>query len=201
MGKHKLKSIEELETELEALRVKRKPIETAMTRLYAKLKTAKQVRDIAKIKEMEADGPDWDFLMQSQSDFSSIELYNYFNKLIYEMGMSSNGRIADTYQPYVELKITYNSAESITKNTEGVKFLSKLYTKDDDGFIPFGVSEHTLSEFGSYSIKYNPEIDEVILNKMAYHRLTEKPLGKLDEAMKYLNEHHWYDGKDTDVNF
>ena len=189
----KLVKLEATRDELLALKA---PIDRKLDRNFNAIKKLQKQIDEQKIKDMEAGKIDWKDLLKSAPDFDSLEMHGFFSKAVHGLGMHASGRWSDTFQPSVSIKLTFGDAESLKKNIAGVRLLMKHF-EPIDGIVRFDLFDHGLSEWASYSVEVDPKTKEVVLVN-SRHRTTRKAIGKLPVAMKYLQEHHWYDGKEED---
>ena len=188
----------ELEKTQAELFKQRKPIDKKLDRTWNAIQKVQKQIDEEAIKTMEEKGVDWKWILQPANDFGSTEMYRFFDQQVHELGMASGGRWTDTKQPCVKIKLTYGDPESLKKNIAGVRLLAKYYDEIDDGGIPFDIFEHGLSEYAAYTITYDKATKEVTLHTSVYSRTEKKNIGKLPKAMAYLQEHHWYDGKEEE---
>jgi len=190
----KLLELEQINVDLHKLKA---PIDKKLKKNWEAIKVVRKSIDEEDIATMLKLGVDWKFLLKPANDFGSTEMYNYFDTQVHELGMHSGGRWRDTRQPVVSIMLTHGDEKSLMNNIAGVKLLSPFY-EQVDGAVPFAIFDHGLSEYAVYSMTYNPTTNEVILKTLRHGRTEENFLGALPDAMKHIQDHHWYDGKEED---
>ena len=195
--KTKQAKLVELENTQAELFEQRRPIDKKLDKAWKAIQRVKKQIDVATIKTMEADGVDWKLLLAPAHDFGSTEMYQYFCDQVYDLGLYPGGRWTDSMQPAMSIKLTYGDPESLKKNIAGILEVAPFY-KTIKGAILFSISDHDLSKYAIYTASYNPKTEKMELLSTTYGRTKKKPLGKLPEAMAYLQENHWCDGKEEE---
>lgn len=115
------------------------------------------------------------------------------------IGLRVSGYYPATNQSGFQISVD-SSGDDIDSTVSGInKVLPYMLpidgTEYDRGeIIHFSIFEYTCSEFGSYSLIYDKELQEWALSIIAWHRRREiKTFPLLREALEYLAEHHHSD--------
>lgn len=132
--------------------------------------------------------------------------YNRYVSLLTEYGLCHGGYWAATNQRAVKVRFKKQDCDKNRKQIEGLKLLLPYIlpipeVKDEKdkilvGCKPVDIFEHTLSEGGVYQFYVRPD-NTVILSFTRYYRTTYTEIGDFDAAMKYIQQHHWYDSDDS----
>ena len=102
-----------------------------------------------------------------------------------------------TGQPCAQLRI--NKDQPIDNLLAIVKELIPHYIPVEDGFVIFGILEHTLSEHGVFQLNVKPDLLSAKITKTVYGRKSDKKTGTLEECLSFMSENVWYTrGKDED---
>ena len=108
------------------------------------------------------------------------------------LGLSRSGYYPDISQVHLGVKLIKGCEKSFEKTMETLQMILPHLKKNSEGNKTLGVFEHTLSEYGSYTIEVNGL--GFFLNVWVYG--TKRPVESfksLGELVKYVQEHHYYD--------
>lgn len=132
--------------------------------------------------------------------------YNRYVSLLTEYGLYHGGCWNATNQRAVSVRFKKQDCDKNLKQIEGLKLLLPYIlpipeVKDEKdkilvGCKPVDIFEHTLSEDGVYQFYVRPD-NTVILSFTRYYHTTYTEIGDFDVAMKYIQQHHWYDSDDS----
>lgn len=132
--------------------------------------------------------------------------YDRYVSLMAEYGFYPGGYWDTTNQRAVRVMFKKQDCDENRKQIKGLKLLLPYILpipegKDEQDTIlvgckPVDIFEHTLAEDGVYKFYVRPN-NTVILSFTRYHRTTYTEIGDFDTAMKYIQQHHWYDSDDS----
>lgn len=204
MLKNELKSkIEELSKEKEQVLSQMEPIKDKAIALYNEIESLKI--EIAKIESVEINMPEMTeddrikFYLHNDGDTKGMEHYKAKEQFWQDMGFWTDG-----YYPAIEqqgLKVILYKDKSTNQQTiESIsKVLPHMKTVEGiDNTRPnikvFGIFEHTLSEYGSYSLFFDTDSEEWVVSIISWHRRRDVYVTKsLEDVINYISENHSYD--------
>lgn len=123
---------------------------------------------------------------------------NLFWGELYIGGRGCFGTWGDTNQSALQIVLTYGSKESLLNTLNFVEKVLPYIRLHKDGYKWFQILEHTLSAGSSYYLLINEKNKEYIV-KGSYSIQDEK--NNLMDALLYIQECHWYDGKEQDRDY
>jgi chromosome segregation ATPase len=175
----------------------KEPIDEELSSSYESLSDLKNRRDSLLTAEKEND---WNWLLQSGYNQSTTK-YNLCEKKLAEIGLRQNGYWEKTGQTAVQVYLTKNDLESYNKTVAGLQtilphiqpFEAELEYGKTDEVKMITIFEHTLCRHGSYELAIS---DNKIY--LCHNRRIGQTFGSLEEAVKYVQRHHWYDGGDEE---
>jgi hypothetical protein len=176
-----------LETQRLALFKEREPIDKKIKRNYDAIKAVKAKLAKAQIEKI-GDKIDWKLLLASENLENSV-LYKLRHQEAYKLALWAGEYWMDTRQPCLKVMMTYGDPTNLAKILAAVKMLTPFYTPHEDGFVWFGVFEHTLSEHGSYQLKVKPDLSAAEVHRGRYR----ESFGTLTEILMYIQKRHWYE--------
>lgn len=134
------------------------------------------------------------------TDETKVRFDAYWN-LMQEHGLVPGGVWDNTNQRIVQISLKREDCERNTKQINAlrkflphIKPLRKLDESDKiiEGCKPVGILDRTHGEFGVYCACVRPD-GTVVLSHSAWGRTSYQEIGDFDTAMKYIQQHHWYD--------
>lgn len=196
------KKLEKEKAKLESLTAKRYALREELRPLQeAMVKNGEETRRVqeqisALLAERMGSNPDWAVLLAEEN---SDILHKPREIAISALGLFPTGRWTDTGQPVAKVMIRAGRLEQSLKQTrEAVEILTPFYTPHADGYVWFGIFEHSLSEHGIYVLKVLPDLSEVKIEITRYHRTSVvRTAVSLDEALQFIGKNLYYDN-DTD---
>lgn len=179
--------IKQTENEISSIRKLIAPLNDELTTLCERNKTLNSQLDALKIKNTKK--PDWNFILHSgQSE--SMELHRYRNEMLRSIGLSSSGYFPETKQAAIQLTLIKGKPETKAKTLKSLSMLLP-YIKPVAGTLRFGIFEHTLCEYGIYTLVLNKKW-EIHFTRYS-HTTTEQSFDTLKEAIEYIYENHYYE--------
>lgn len=180
------KELEEIEHESTKLIIKISPFQEKLNALYAKKKSLLEEREKIWITTRK---DDWAWILEENGSVSG-ERYKFRNKKIESLGLMSSGYYPEINQVSIKICLTKNDEESYKKTMAGLKVILPFIIPQN-GIKRIAIFENTLSEGGIFSL----EISETEI-KLCFCRgrreETLKSFQTLEEAVKYIQENHWY---------
>lgn len=189
-------TLEELEKEIAAANARRQelfnlkePIDNELVSNYEKLEQLKQERTKLLLPQKEND---WVWLLEETgSGGDQVKLRAICNK-IESMGLYCSGYNPKTEQRAIKLMLTKNDEESYTQTIASLEILLPYIKADpEDGYKYFGIFETSLSAGGVFYLRIGEK--NSILGRTVYgHDREIKTFLTVAEAVKYIQENHWY---------
>lgn len=194
----KNKELEELESKIEAVRNKIAPLHAELFELCEKSRTLKEALMEKKVKKQrDSDKPNWEDILHCEHD-DTTAAHKFREEMLGKMGLHTGGYNPTTNQTFIEVSLTYGDAGSLEKTIESLKTLLPFISPIIEGNKAIGIFEHTLSQYGVYEMLINEEKGHYEIQKTAWHNTSSvKTFKSLAEMIKYVQEHHWYDGKES----
>jgi len=187
----------ELEPERIALSEQMESLAEKYVMLYDKIQ---EIRDIIAEREIaKSDQPNWPLLLEEQN---SMVKYRALDRALREFGMSSSGYRVATMQRAIQISLYKYHPESAVKFQKTLEGFEKVlpHVKPIEGWKVIGILESTLSEHGVFNLYVGEKACE--LRKTAYGM--ERVIFNSDslfETLKYIQEHHAYDGDENDYTY
>ena len=191
-GKKIEAEIAKIEAEREEVFKQMKPLEDKSTRLYNKLK--KKKGELTKAILLDASFEDKIKYLITESGSDGLEKHVAAEKFFKNLGLETSGYFPKTGQRRVRVSLIRGCDKSLEGTLSG---LNKVlpFIKPIDGEKLISIFEHTLSEYGSYSIAISNSYDVV---KHTYGRKSvEKSFNSLLDCLKYVQYVHYYELKDA----
>lgn len=142
-----------------------------------------------------ARGVDYQLLLQAFPD--SQVTYKLLREELVKFNLHNGGYWPQTQQRAVVVRFTKEDREENNNQINGLlTILPHIIPIDDasselNGCRLIDIMEHTLSENGSYKFGVR-EDNTVILLTQRYGTATVTELGEFYQAMKYIQQNHWY---------
>lgn len=190
--------VAQLESDREALFRKRKPIDDALSANYYQLEKAQE--QLGKLLVAEMAAPDWPTLLLAEGRGGQA-MYKHASSTFYEMGFYKSGYYPETGQVALKIMITHGKPETIARTREGIATLAPHIIPHKDGMIRFEIFEHTLCQFGVHSLLVAPDLSSATVTSTSRYKSSPAFSGSLDDALKYIHDNHWYDGRDSDEEY
>lgn len=184
---------EKLEKSLEEHRVVFREVEAKLKDVFDKL--GKVQDEIAKIEFPEnstVQSVDWEKLLDGGTNSWK---YKIRSRLLTELGFSGGSYSPATNQTVLSFSVEGTSSdEDLKKIQKNLKFMLPFLKPGAHGsknLIHFSLFEHTLSQCGSYSVLFDPEIKEWSLVKTVYGlpQVLKTPKD-LESLLKYIQKYH-----------
>jgi hypothetical protein len=177
----------------------KEPLDAELKRLYDEIQELKEKQTEIKLKEDMTLGEKIQWLLFENGYDSDMKRYYEADKFFKDMGLWVSGYYPHSQQKALEIMLYKGAQDNLDKILEGIKtvlpFIKPMNAKGERRFELF---EHTLSEWGIYDLRIN-KYDVWILNKTTYGREeVEKVFDNLYEALKYCQEHHYYESSEDE---
>lgn len=179
------------------------PLQKQQGKLFEELKPLMEHRGDLLVAKMKANGPDWKLMLKEvASNSCSGVLLNYFNHLVYDLGLYHSGYWNDTVEACLQVKVERND-KSEKLNVDAIKFFAKILTphKFDYDFehnegkaerVWFGLFEHTLSAYRVYRLEVSPDLTDIVLTSGGNYGAVDRVFKTVEEAVAYIRQYHWY---------
>jgi hypothetical protein len=189
--------IADLEEEQTSIYVEIQPKQKRLSEIYEKLRPLQERKKALLVEAMELDSVvDWPMIIRALADnnLSSSGLLRYADKhLRNTFDMTHSGYWSDTQEANFQLTLR-QTAESLQKNTTGVKYFATIRKPHPDGWIYFGIFEYTLSAGGSFKLLVKPDLSAAKLVCTTYgHEKVLQEFTSVDAAVIYIQDNHPYD--------
>lgn len=198
-----MKSIEDQIKEKEARRQEifkiKEPLDKELSELYIQIQKLKEKQTEEKLREGMTLGEKIEWLLFEDGYNSDRKRYEECQKFFLELGLRVSGRYPYSEQKALEIMLYKGVQDNLDKTFESVNIvLPFIKPINDKGERRFKLFEHTLSEWGIYDLKVDKE-GVWTLNKTTYGReRVEKTFENLYDALKYCQQHHYYESSDED---
>ena len=167
-----------------------------LQRAYTRLETLRNLRDAKLLAEQS--GVDWGWLLDQSRD--TIEAYAALTSELAKFDLRHSGYLPKTMQRVIQISVgEKDDADKISLKMKGIQtvlpYLTPISDPDLDGqeAVYFDLMEHTLSEYGSYSIRYIPETKEWKLLVSVYGQVRLVHTSpNLDSFMIFIQNSHPY---------
>lgn len=200
-----MKELEKLDKEVEGLETKRQdlfakvePLNAALVSNYKKLERLKNKRDKLKLASLKKKGKDFvDLDIMLCGDPESTIMYKERERQLKKLSLNSSGYIQETGQVCIQISLNKSDDKLRKKVFSSICFLLPhlIPVKRDSRSkkeIVLDIFEHTLSQYGSYYLHLS-EADPLAKCKIVRSYGVEEDFKNLDEALKYIQKHHWYE--------
>lgn len=198
-----MKSIEEQIKQKEARRQEifkiKEPLEKELSELYIQIQKLKEKQTEAKLEEDMTLAEKVEWLLFEDGYNSDRKRYEECQKFFLELGLWVSGYYPYSEQKALEIMLYKGVQDNLDKTFESVNtVLPFIKPINDRGERRFKLFEHTLSECGICDLKVDKE-GVWTLNKTTYGReKVEKTFENLYDALKYCQQHHYYESSDED---
>lgn len=201
---------DELQLKINALKKERdsifeqiKPLNIKVQSLYDDIEELNGKLSEVERNEMDQSGITEDariaYYLENDGDTKGSEHYHATCKFWQDMGMRPDGYFPSINQKslsvmlYKDKSTNAKTIDTITKTLPHMKTIDGI-----DEYRPnikvFGIFEHTLSEYGSYSLFFDTDTEEWIVSIIVYRSRRDVYVTKsLDDVINYISEHHSYD--------
>ena len=191
--------IEQLSADIEAVRDEIAPLETKFDSLFGKRKRLTEKRDTEKVSRMYGGtGPDGvDIGLVLTGDTGSQALYRERERQLRELGFhGSMGYFPETEQTCISISLTVGDEAANQKQLESVKMLLphiKPITEGADKVKVkvLNISEHTLSEYCSYSLGVHEGREKPFI--IRHNSFDHDEFATLEEAFAFIEKHYYYE--------
>lgn len=186
--------VEELKAERQTIWDTIKPLQQRSSDIFNQLEKLAN----AKTKlEMKAPGLNRIAYLMEAYDISnpeSSEKYKARDELLREFGFHSFGVWPDTNQSIVSIALTYRDENNFKKVITGINTLLPYIIPAEER-KRFQISRMQCDEYTTYELHVYEDRTEVV--ECGYRRYTEFK-GTLENALKYIQENHYYDGPERE---
>ena len=209
MSKTALKlKIEELSKQKEHILSQIEPLKEKAIELYNEIESLKT--QIAKLEREEINMPDMSeddrikFYLHNNGDDCGREHYLAKEKFWQDMGFWTDGYYPSISQQGLKIvlyKDKHNNQETVDIINKVLPHMKTIEGIDNErpNIKVFGIFEHTLSEYGSYSLFFDTDSEEWIVSIISWHRRRDVYVTKsLEDVINYISENHSYDWPDKD---
>jgi len=193
-----IKELEAASLEREKLFKKREPIDVKIKSNYELIDRLKDKITALEVKEPKSLEEKIEYFLFEDGNVSSTrykERDKFWNDFCGNLGLNHSGYYPFTKQIRLQVKLTYGSEESLKLHKDQIIKLLPFIKVDKDDYKVFGIFEHTLSRYCSYHFLVNEDKNEYTVKT---HYGEEVNFPSLKVALKYIQKHHYYDGKDTE---
>lgn len=146
-----------------------------------------------------ADKPNWKFILEENGVGSRSKNNRRRELLLNLLDCEGGGFYPEINQAAVRISLIKGKKESLEKTYNGLlKILPfiKIHPQYDGKII--SILEHTLSNGGSYHLHINEKQNKYELDH-SYAEAKEFP--SLLDALKYIQENHWYKSSEEDSDY
>lgn len=188
------RKIDLLEAERAAIHADIGPKQARLVAIYDELRPLQELVSREWFEAM-GDSPDWaQIVKQVDGPKSSVGLLNYAQKhLEARFDMWHSGYYSETREWCIKVKVYKGHEPSYSKNLAGIKFFAGLLTPHKDGYVHFGIFEHTLSASGGYELLVRPDLSHSLIK----HRYSDNSgFGTVEAALSFIQKNHWYGDSD-----
>lgn len=191
-----------IDAERTALFEQKAPIDAKLVALYKERDKLKEEHDKLAFASGEID---WkqavgDVAHDGRSSLVLLDLVH--KKLSDTWDMYHSGYWNDTMEGNFQVKVE-RTDESERKSIAGVRFFAPVLKPHEDGYVWFGVFEHSLSRYETLCLKVKPDLSDIRLEALrSTHQALKATFKTVEEAIKYIREHHWYGdrGEDDEID-
>ena len=186
--------INAIETERQSLLELRRPIDERLAVLYRDTAAAKDV--LGEVRLAQKSGkPDWAFMLDIGND--GQVMHQAWEKAVQTLGLWSDGYNPESNQRQAQVVLTKGDQESLQRTLDGIKTLLPHLKPDAEGWVHFGILDHTLSANGSYRLGVMPDLSAASVGRA--HGFSPQEFKSLDRALAHVQEVHWYDEAEMPV--
>lgn len=200
-----MKSIEEKIKEKEARRQEifkiKEPLDNELLKLYDEIQKLKKEQSEIKLKEDMTLGEKIEWLLFEDGYSSDTKRYKECQKFFNELGLRCSGYYPYSEQKALEVMLYKGVQDNLDKTFKALNLVIPFIKPiNDRGERRLKLFEHTLSEWGIYDLKQSKE-GVWTLNKTTYGReRVEKTFENLYDALKYCQQHHYYESSEYEDN-
>jgi hypothetical protein len=196
--------IEELTKEREVILEQIKPFQDKVGSLYNEIQSLK-----AKLYAIDRDNMDHPemsederiaYYLENDGDSKGMDHYKAKEKFWQKLGLWPSGYYPSIQQQGLRVML-YKDKHT---NQQTIDIISKVlpHMKTIEGIDHnrpnikvFGIFEHTLSEYGSYSLFFDTDYEEWIVSIISWHTRRDVYVTEsLEDVINYISENHSYDG-------
>lgn len=179
----------------------KKPLDAELTKLRNQIEKIQDKITEAKLKKNMTLGEKIEWLLHEDGYSSDMKRYYEAQKFIEEMGLRIGGYYPYSEQKAVEIVLYKGDQDNLEKTFESLSVLLPFIKPiDEAGNRRFKLFEHTLSENGIYDLLVDVH-GAWTLNKTTYGRESVlKTFDNLRDALKYCQEHHYYQSSEDGDN-
>ena len=190
-----------LEQQLATLQSERQSIQNMMEGLREKslvlFDQIEFIKDqIAEQKIQQSSEPDWEFLLKNDN---GAVAYNELKRQLEKFGLETGSYNPETNQMVVQISLKSNDVDGLKLAHDGLNEVIP-HIIPSFGYKFITVIDHTLSEYGSYSLHvYEDDVKSFKLTVTRWHR--ESVVYKSDNLMDvlaYIQKHHHRDSPKED---
>lgn len=146
------------------------------------------------ISDIKVADADWQWIIDHPEGLSDAA-YKRSKEMAEQIGVQMEGYFRDTGQRVAKFDIPYKDANKVDIVAKAIRFLLPFYRPLKDGTIRFSIFEHTLSEWGVYTLRYHTdgreEAWDILLTRYSRDEV-QKTFSTLHGALTYISEHHYY---------
>lgn len=185
--------LQQVQTRLDTLRAE---YEALGERILAEVALETQLKDALTRQRLEAAQAgaqvlDWPYLLE---EGQGGEHHKLCNQALAAIGLSGSGYYPETMQRAVRLAMTKGQAGQVELMGASLKLVMPHIKPHSDGYCYVGIFERSLSEFGSFLIRFVPDMSafECICRRYGCVSIL-KDSPDLYEVLAYIQAHHYYE--------
>ena len=192
-----IKEIADIEAKREALFKIKKPIDESLVALHKQKEKAQDKLAIIQTAKPKTPEEEINYFLHSNGNEGQAK-YNAGKKFFGDMGLNKSGIYPETGQVGLSLMMTKGCNKSYEKTLATINLLLPHMKPLNEGYKIFSIFEHTLSEYGCYSLFIHAD-GTFEVSKMAWHRRsTEAKFNTLEEVITYIQVNHYYNRLDEE---
>ena len=202
--------INKLNTEITTLQTTIAPLQKKLMSKWKTVEKAQEQLSSFVVVDMATKSIDeqLEYALPENGNSSDMVKHGFEQDLARSLGFYSSGYNPNTNQRSWRIMLTKGSQESYDKTLKGLKLLiphlkySKIAYKDNNYNtvemlgITISIFEHSLSKHGVYDLTIfeTGNTPYAIIKTYRSSRSISKSFATLEESVKYIQEHLWYDG-------
>jgi hypothetical protein len=195
------KEIVSIDKKREELFKIKEPIDKQLSSLYEKKEKLQNQIDTSRINRKGK--IDWEWILHCDHSQSTAH-YRAAKDAMAKLGLMNSGFYENTNQISISIVINKNEYKKIPKIMKSIDILLPFLKPVVDGFICFGIFEHTLSKHGIFQLKINKKLKGYIsCTRYGHEEVTigsKTDLSPLEDLLKYCAKELWYEDETGEDN-
>lgn len=185
--------LHEVQARLAALRAE---YEALGERILAEVAVETRLKDVITRQRLEAaqagsTALDWPYLLE---EGQGPEHYKLCNQALADLGLSGSGYYPETMQRAVRITMHQHQAGQVELLGASLKLVMPHIKPMNDGYGYVGIFERSLSEFGSYLLRFLPDQSTFECIRRRYGSVSVlKTSSDLYEVLAYIQANHYYE--------